>query len=585
MKRPMMCGIFALLTTTVLLLPMITQATSFTISSDPQYLIVNLADPKERYDWNVSQDTWNQTVRPVIIEELNQLKSDLGTGTDKRRLAWSIIVTYNEFPLDTPSMNSPYVTYVERILDIAESEDMPVFIPLNGYQWWNQLPELYNYWDPDGMQTPGCTNDNFANCPFPELQDEDFRQRFIAGFNPDNRYNVEWQSWEEPLPLNTRDWGGGPFQHAPNPNLVDHPHTELSFVDVQRARTAVIIRTIVDRVSKWEEAGKGHLFAGVSIGTEISLNATINPDDPFIPYGYRGIQDISCPTEEPTCLQDNVFSREELNRLRQQIVSEYLLDLSYRAVRSGLPKQRIYTHVWSEVQPDDTERYVDYFGAAINHYSRPGMSNYVHTTIPFSLKSLDEGLASYGEPYWGVPEFSAADDSWEKALTRTMANDRNPAQIINIYNKREIWDGPAVPAIRNFLATEHLTESCRLDPIIIENRQRLDNPNQLSWKRIKTNLTDTQKNKTEEQTVVELYRYYIPGKDDSPDYQKEVNSNATSMKLPLTDLDPGLYHWIVRTAGCDGEAEVTSTPGMLVVSNHNKLNPWEKFWLALPTMQ
>ena len=49
-------------------------------------------------------------------------------------------------------------------MEIAEEEDLPVFMPLNGVQWWDEQPELWNYWDKDGNQIPGCMNDNYSSC-------------------------------------------------------------------------------------------------------------------------------------------------------------------------------------------------------------------------------------------------------------------------------------------------------------------------------------------------------------------------------------------------------------------------------------
>ena len=129
------------------------------------------------------------------------------------------LLEYTDFPLDTPSHNSPYLVRIRRILDLAETVNIPVFIPLNGVQWWNEMPELWNFWDSDGNQTPGCANDEYkipGRCAFPKLTNPEYRKRFIAGYNPENKWNVEWEDWETPMKFNTRNWGGGDVLVAPH---------------------------------------------------------------------------------------------------------------------------------------------------------------------------------------------------------------------------------------------------------------------------------------------------------------------------------------------------------------------------------
>jgi hypothetical protein len=189
------------------------------------------------------------------------------------------------FPLDTPSTSSAYAVKMRRILAIAEELDFPVFVPLNGFQWWDELPELYNWWDSDGTQTDPKF---FARQDDPE----GFKARFIAGFDPDNKWNVEWSTPQTPMKLGYRNWGGGGFRLAPPPNLSRQSKSALSHRTVQQERLRVILNEIKQKLEEWKTEGKEHLFVGLSIGTEISLNASITPADEFAPYGYRSIQDF-----------------------------------------------------------------------------------------------------------------------------------------------------------------------------------------------------------------------------------------------------------------------------------------------------
>ena len=62
-----------------------TQARAFTITSDPQYIVMNFSEINE-LNWAASEDEWQSTIKPKILNQLRQLKTALPPGTINRKL-------------------------------------------------------------------------------------------------------------------------------------------------------------------------------------------------------------------------------------------------------------------------------------------------------------------------------------------------------------------------------------------------------------------------------------------------------------------------------------------------------------------
>ncbi len=373
--------------------------------SAPPHLVINFAQMNE-LDWAASESVWQSEIKPKVIAEILQMKSSLTPATQSDStpvLSWSTLLEYMNFPMDTPSDQSVYAVKMRRILEIAEELNFPVYVPLNGYQWWDHLPELYNWWDEDGTKT----DPNFFSR---QKNPEEFKARFIAAFDPDNVKNVEWQSLRTPMKLGYRNWGGGGFRLAPPPNLLSP-----AFQRIQRDRLNVILAEITTKQTQWEKENKSHLFVGISIGTEISLNASITPADEFKPYGYRGMQDLGCQETPVSC--------------RTQVLQKYLETTSQYVNRSGISKEKIYTHVYGETDPSDSH-YALYAESAFNLYSNPGSSFYGHKDNPLGSAQWNAMIQKYNYPNWGAIEYS--DTPTAAGLTRTLSQ----ASLVDIYN----WD-------------------------------------------------------------------------------------------------------------------------------------------------
>jgi hypothetical protein len=548
-----------------------------TLKDDPQYVVMNFA-PMNELNWAAPEPEWEAKIKPKILAELETFKASLPTGSPQRRLAWSTLMEYMNFPLDNPGPNSAYVIKVRRIFEISQAEDMPVFVPLNGFQWWDELPELYNWWDPDGTHTDERF---FARQDNPV----DFKKRFIAGYDPQNKANVEWQDWQTPMQLNWRNWGGGGFRLAPPPNLVEHSELNkkgLSYRKVQRERFTAIVTEIVAQVKKLEAAGKPDLFAGISIGTEVSLNASATPADEFKPYGYRAMQDLASRSDiSVESLKHDALAQQQF---RQQAVGDYLTDLSWLATQLGIPMQRVYTHVWSEALIGEP-RYMDYAAAAYNDYSRPGISLYGYATKPFELPVWQRAMNQAGMPAWGAVEYSLpkAEPDATTAINQIFLNvePRHPAAKTTVlYNWNEHNNSVDLAALTRALSALPAPATCTVSEII-EPQTTWLGPNgesdkqYVSWRWLNEQVTSPD----DVTVVVKFYPGVVITNSTLP--TATVPDPLTSdLPIAVPELKPGVYSWLVEAEACGGIRR-HSQPQTLIISPPLKLVAprWVQWWL------
>ncbi len=550
-----------------LLFPLSVQAQ--TVVPDPQYVVINFSDSFHFLNWSAPGAEWQAKIKPEAIARLRRIESLLTVGTESRKLAWSTLMEYMNYPTDTPSDSSPYIVRMKRMMELAEEVDLPIFIPLNGVQWWDEMPELWNWWDKDGNQTPGCTNDNYSSCPFKKLQDPSYRKRFIAGYDPDNKWNVDWSDWITPEKFAIRNWGSGDIFVAPSPNLANEHNNVKSFRSAQKERYEALLKVIHTQVDVWSKERKEYLFAGLSIGTEITLNGALIPGDSnFKPYGYRAIQDMFCPNNNPTCGENASWTYNEITQKREAVIHDYIQDFAYSAFIDGFPKQRVYTHVWSEAEPGEL-RYMNAIGASVSYFSRPGLSIYGKALDPLAFSVLSQTLADNGYPAWAAPEFAPLnrdDGSWKTALVNTLDTSQAPARLIDIYNETDVLSTPAIPELKNILTETPSGPTCQTGESTLLTPNRVTNPKILSWKRgVNT-----------KESIIIWKRNTIP--DTARKTETEYDVTNKTRFIPPAQLENGYYYWAVKDIGCDGKKYSISTPRIFYVEQPLKDYPLP-WWL------
>lgn len=319
---------------------------------------------------------------------------------------------------------------LHRVLERAEQTDTPVLIQIDGEQWWEGRPDLWNWWDPSR-----------------------------PGYDPANRENVEWSGWtpEHALKIAWRNWGRQ-LRVLPPPNLMSPRYRQAC-----HEKMAAVIPVVLDW---WKAlpAEKKDLLVGIKVGWEssIGVNAWYYPNgndllgqpadqDPtsglqgdVLPA--RGVAPIGYAAVKTAGLRD---TGELTEADLAEVARRHLEDLSRQAARLGVPRDRLFTHGagWKDGEL--------LYRAAVNRFSCPGWSFYKHAADSRQDVGVQEALKCSDAPWWAATEWLYPGprevESWRRALDNTLADRR--CRYLCIYN----WEGirasePVLEAIRRTIA-------------------------------------------------------------------------------------------------------------------------------------
>jgi hypothetical protein len=361
------------------------------LTCQTQYLVVNIAPEEGRRE---------------AFEQIVALKKD-NTSTHLR-LGIGAIFSYFRQPRERVAAE------ISEFLALAERHEMPVVVQLDGEQWLEGRPDLWNWWDP---QKPG--------------------------FDPKNREDVEWYGWspDQALKIAWRNWGVQ-FRVLPPPNLMSPRYRSASH-DEMDALIPIIVRW-------WRglPAGKKDLLIGLKLGWEssIGVNAFYYPGgnalldsaeakDPRIEVKGeevpgRGMVPIGYAAVKTAGLAKNGALREaDL----AEIVRRHLDDLCSRAAGLGVPRERLFTHVggWKDEEL--------LYASAVNAHSCPGWSFYRHAGDPGKDLGVRKALRRTDAPWWAAAEWfwlgKHNRGEWLGALRATLADPK--CRYMCIYN----WNG------------------------------------------------------------------------------------------------------------------------------------------------
>lgn len=295
----------------------------------------------------------------------------------------------------------------------AVEADVPIFICLDGQNWWQSRPDLWNWWDPT-----------------------------LPGFTPDNRVNVEWTDWgpEHAIRISWRNWGRQirirPAQNIFAPRVQSEVHDKL----------AACTRLIVAWVRQLPK-DKQYLFGGIKVGWEasINVNAYYHPDGDRI-YQENPTDASKDPTHRDAaegfafgnvCLGYAAATSAGLRqegrltiRDHEALVQRYLAGLSRTVRREGVPAHLIFTHQGGTYAPWD--RHLS-FKPAINEDSVPGWSFYSHD--PQDCGSLAADLEAAGRQQWAAVEWwrgGGNEQAWHERFSQTLTFKR--CRLISVYN-------------------------------------------------------------------------------------------------------------------------------------------------------
>ncbi|MFO7774666.1 MAG: hypothetical protein R6W89_02590, partial [Candidatus Hydrogenedentota bacterium] len=294
--------------------------------SSPQYLFFHIAptDPDPGMRWvQQDPDSFSRDLFDDLTEKIEPVENeDLKIG-----LSFSFSLLQD--PVDV------LVESLQALLDLSEETGIPVQINVDGQNWWGNRPDLWNWWDPDK-----------------------------PGYDPDNRYNVEWTDWDpdSAVKIGWRDWGRQ-IRVRPEPNLMS-PAVREATLDALRPMAAAVAEWWRDLPNE-----KKHLLGGFRVGweTSIGVNAYHYPDgnryyeqwpedasnDPthgrnhaegyfggLAPLGHAALKTAGIKTSGEITPNDIA-----------EVVSRYLAELSEAAHEEGIPKRLLFTHQGGTYEP------------------------------------------------------------------------------------------------------------------------------------------------------------------------------------------------------------------------------------------
>jgi hypothetical protein len=304
---------------------------------------------------------------------------------------------------------------LRNFLYASSQTQVPVLIKLDGEQWWQGRPDLWNWWDPEK-----------------------------PGYDPENAKNVEWTWWspQHAIKIAWRNWGRQ-IRVLPPPNLMSPAY---------RTATHEGMDILMPIVMDWQKSlpeDKKYLFVGINVGWESSLcyNAIYYPngneyldkpveDDPqygavradvlsrgLVQTGYAALKTSGIRTSGDITEDDLV-----------EVVRRHLEDLAKYAHDFGFPRDKIFTH---GVGNENGEKLYD---AAVNEYSCPGWSGYWYADDPSKDAGIMRNIKKSDAPSWAIVEWLLLKpykekELWQSAFESSLSYPG--CKFIAVYN----WEG------------------------------------------------------------------------------------------------------------------------------------------------
>ncbi|MGO9464589.1 MAG: hypothetical protein ACLQVF_10610 [Isosphaeraceae bacterium] len=255
----------------------------------------------------------------------------------------------------------------------AREQDMAVMLHFDFHLAWKHRPDLWNWFDPAR-----------------------------PGYDPNNKYNVEWHGWDGP-PNKVHYLNHGVLERLP-PNMCFT--SKRTRAEVTRIVSKVIGPVLREEIAKLKAAGKEALFAGVLVGSEPSIDDYSKPNPelakmmkedgvPAGPLGYRALLDRGFRADKPP---------DDFRQALAKIVQETIAFWCEQFVLAGIPPEKLYPHV---AAPAPIEMMNAPIWTAFNKYSRPGWTTYAVEVLGQNFKAIYDELETHGNPAWAGVEANA----------------------------------------------------------------------------------------------------------------------------------------------------------------------------------
>lgn len=276
---------------------------------------------------------------------------------------------------------------------------------------------------------------------------------------------VEWTAWDGTL-ATYRDieWRTDNPQRPP-PN-VESPAFRAEIAPVFDAAFG----TLASRLKRWRDQGRGYLLAGVAVGWESGYYTEFDGPAPFrtgfAALTARGLTDAAIAA---AAANRGVTYWEEFDAQMYRAIHDYIAWLCERAVRAGLPREKLFTHFtgvpddWRPPDPARRDGRLVPFSLAGNPFARPG-----HTATPewIDLERLALEAPLRDTPDWGAPEWEGTPATGSRdAMLRFLSRLHGLGAQVSCnwggwwgapFNPFEVHDRPGMEGMQAWLSGETL---------------------------------------------------------------------------------------------------------------------------------
>lgn len=281
---------------------------------------------------------------------------------------------------------------LDRHFSMAEEYDIPILVELDPITFWQDVPELWNWWDPTK-----------------------------PGYDPKNKENVEWTSWssEDAVKVGWLNWGRQ-IRLLPMPNL---------FSPAYQAAVKDRMDQFMTWTADWYKSlpkSKKYLLGGVKITGELGFgvnnwyypggNSYYDKPEEEDPKGgirvdempSRGVGQIGYAALKYSGIRsEGEITPADIYSLEKEYAG-FVADI---AQGYGFPRGMLFSHsggagddLAAAVQPNSCPTWSFYWAEASDPSLTPQVSKY--------LKMSDA-------PYWGCSEWNIGDkpkEDWTEAL-------------------------------------------------------------------------------------------------------------------------------------------------------------------------
>lgn len=327
------------------------------------------------YHWNYDYETLHEYFGP-------QKGNRLAVGN-------AVLMYIFSHPMDE------FETVLKKHFEESEKYDIPVLVELDAITFWDDVPELWNWWDPS-----------------------------MPGYDPSNRENVEWSGWgsENAVKIGWLNWGS---------QIRLKPMANLFSPEYQAA-----VRERMDKFMTWTAEwykslprDRKYLLGGVKITGELGfgVNNWYYPDgndlydlpkedDPTTGIDMkdmpsRGVGQIGYASLAYSGLKtEGEITPEDIYAIESKY-SEFIADI---VQGYGIPREKLFSH--SGGAGED-------LAAAIQKNTCPTWSFYWEEAAdPSKCAQVTEYLKRSDAPYWGCSEWNIGDGKSKEEWTQALEN-------------------------------------------------------------------------------------------------------------------------------------------------------------------